>query len=78
MSADIDKKRLPEDADVAYSGYNYDGDREPLSVTYNTNAGPRRTVAVKRTQDGDFIPETGHTPDGDFHFPDRKRNWLDP
>jgi hypothetical protein len=78
MSNDINKKQLPEDATIEYSGYNYDGDRAPLSVTYNTNAGPRRTVKVKQTQDGDYIPETGYTPDGDFHLPDKKINWLDP
>ena len=73
---DIDKKQLPDDATVEYSGYNFDGDRTPLSVSYNTNSGKRATVGVTLTPDGDYIPKTGYTQDGDFNLPNKKIDWF--
>jgi hypothetical protein len=67
----IPPSQLPEDAKVTY-GFTLDGDRIPLTVSYNTEAGPRKTVNMKWTLDGDRVPETGYTPDGDFNFPGRK------
>lgn len=49
-----------------------DGDTIVDSVTYQTNKGKEKTVGFVYSLDGDRIPETGFTLDGDFYFPDQK------
>ncbi len=71
----IPPSQLPDKAQVKYE-LTADGDRVPVSVTYNDACGKDRTVKMVRTLDGDFIPETGHTLDGDFHFPNKKFTYL--
>lgn len=51
-----------------------DGDDIIDSVMYKTNKGEDRTVKFVYSLDGDRIPETGFTLDGDFNFPDQKYN----
>jgi len=67
----VPDSELPADAEVKY-GRTWDGDRFPLSVSYNTEAGPRATVKMNQTADGDYIPATGRTSEGDFNLPGKK------
>lgn len=46
-----------------------DGDRIINSVTYPTVTGKTKQVKFERGIDGDMIPETGFTLDGDYHWP---------
>ncbi len=46
-----------------------DGDRVIDTVSYPTVSGKTASVRYHLTPDGDRVPETGHTLDGDHHFP---------
>lgn len=62
---------FPENA-IIKTKINYDGDTIIDSVSYSTKNGKTQTVKFKTTIDGDRIPETGYTLDGDFHYPNQK------
>jgi hypothetical protein len=64
-------KQLPTQGEVQY-GHTRDGDIIPVSVTYPRETGGYAKVAFKKTADGDYIPETGYTPDGDFNYPGQR------
>lgn len=49
-----------------------DGDTIIDSVTYTTQKNTRQTVKFERSLDGDMLPVTGFTLDGDYHFPNAK------
>lgn len=63
--------QLPRDS-VLVTRTTEDGDKIPVSVSYPTDSGGHRNVRFHQTPDGDYIPETGHTLDGDFYYPDQK------
>ena len=65
------KSDLPEGGTLK-TRFSIDGDVIPESVTYDTASGQKKTVKMVMTPDGDYIPETGYTMDGDFNWPDKK------
>lgn len=64
---------LPQSA-IITTKMNCDGDTMIDSVSYPTQNGKTQTVKFKTTIDGDHIPETGYTMDGDFNYPNQKYN----
>ncbi len=68
---EINPAQLPYGATVEY-GFTLDGDRVPLSVTYQTASGKNATVEMQVTLDGDYVPKTGYGQNSDFHFPNAK------
>jgi len=65
------RRQLPEGGTLK-TAFSPDGDIIPVSVSYPTVDGGQKEVAMKWTSDGDLIPETGYTMDGDFNFPNKK------
>ncbi len=65
------KKMYPTESKVI-TKKTADGDNIIDSVTYKTNKGEDRTVKFVYSLDGDRIPETGFTLDGDFNFPNQR------
>lgn len=57
---------------VVETEYTLDGDPIPTAVSYPGQDGVQRKVKMQWSLDGDLIPETGYTADGDFSFPGQK------
>lgn len=64
-------RQLPNGGVPVYS-HTLDNDRIIDSVKYPTSSGEEKTVKFVWTIDGDRVPETGHTIDGDFYYPGEK------
>ena len=73
----IQLRNLPEGAVVNYRG-NLDGDLIIDTIEYPTIDGKKSTVGFHYTLDGDLVPNTGHTIDGDWNFPNQLLNFADP
>lgn len=65
------KSNVPLGAAVE-TAFTADGDIIPKSVTYKDMNGQDKKVAMQMTPDGDYIPETGYTLDGDFNWPNQQ------
>ena len=62
---------------IIHFEFSPDGDRIVDSVTYPTIDGKIQNVKYEYTLDGDRVPVTGHTIDGDHHFPNSLHSWPD-
>lgn len=68
-------RNLPIGATVIHK-YSPDGDKIIDSVSYPTADGKHTNVKYEYTCDGDRVPKTGHTIEGDHYFPNSISDWI--